>query len=503
MIRNFLRLFSGRFVRTTLALFLTAAAWAAWCVLPERPIRSFRFENVSFPLPKLANQSQSIVVSFNPTSDDKLDEPTERASTLDDVVRLIDLKTGRDLIPAKRALFSEVFNNEQYLALYRPNRIIEVYDTSDGQLVSTLAAANADRRTAHIRGAQRGPFLMVCAYGEETIEFWDAGRGVKMQEFSQRRFLDWSAHGGQIALANGHTLTIPNTVTGQEMGTWSSEFVSKPLCTIMNPSGSRIIIVVPVQPTDDRQYQELPSITELEPIVVDPSTRVAIIALPAHAQPTNYGFVGWPQDYQLSQSGRYLTGQDAVWDLQRPIPKNIFNDFTGNGSTVVAPNDSVLIRKDPTPSDTWRLFHYDGSLIASHIGGELQLPLFSADSRWIATVSHRPAPALNWFERMIQTFLRVRINNVGSDVTSIHNASTGKLVHEIPSVSMLKFGINDSLWTINYEQTAVRILVLAQWPIRAPWPAWWVWVPSAALIFVLVNPIVRRFRSQNPKAIAA
>src|SRR5262245_53575322 len=85
MIRSFVRVPVNPFGRMVLALVLTAAAWAAWWVLPGRPIRSHRIENVSSYLaPKPANRGRSIVVAINPMNGDDLDEPTDRAGTLDD-----------------------------------------------------------------------------------------------------------------------------------------------------------------------------------------------------------------------------------------------------------------------------------------------------------------------------------------------------------------------------------------------------------------------------------
>jgi len=479
MIRGFLRFLVAPIGRTLIALLLTAAAWAAWLILPERPIRSLRFENISFSIPKPANGGRSIVVSIHPTSADESDEPNERASRLDDVVRLIDLKSGRDLIPAKRAVFSEIFNNEQYLALYRPNCHIDVYDTRDGTLVSSFKPDQV-RPAAHIRGAARGPFLIVGGFQPDVTELWDARQGIKLRDVDSRSFLDWSSDGHYMAFENSRRLSIIETQTGDECGGLDADFVFDQRRAFVLPNDAKLVFVIPAKFSRDQE-------------LVKPM-RVVVVSIPDCRMERDFEIESATSLIEMTPRGRFLLGtRGGMRNLGDCI-----NVIAGPTTKVVsAPDDSSFVKTDGANSPAWQILRSDDmSEIAQGMGG--MHSSYSPGSRWVAIATQRPARPPNLFDRVCMSLFRWIPARNDSDFVSIYDAKSGQSVHDIPNVTALRFGDDDSLWTFGYDNTRTRNMIVAQWPIRAPWPTWWVWVFTGISIVAVIN-CVRHARDASSK----
>lgn len=461
--------------RCLLAALILAVTWIVWHHWPLQPIRTWTFDRVVGDGAVLAADGQTALLFCRVGPERPEPIPGQTRILLCDRVRLVDLATGRDLLPDRRAMFGCLFDRGQRLAVLRPDLHIDTYRASDGQFISTIAPPT--KRFRFIREVPAGRELLLYEWdmgGGAVYEFWDAEAGQRLWQLPFKVDLEWA--GQHVVVKSEDAIRVHDVRTGRELGRWPEPMPGVVKLTIA-PDGQRLAVLAPQR--SRLRVVSLPSFATINEFIVSGSFSVSLT------------------DMEFSPRGRYLRWalrgeNECLWDVQ--TGQKLLVDETEH-SAYFAPDDlhQVTFNRNSAISFLRRIPDTAGLILGSYRSGPI---VASPDGQRLAiNLQIEPSPQ----DRLdaIWQFIFKRPFHARYDFVSVvTDLPREQIVRSIPGDQLLGFGGNDTIWTMLasaddiHESHSIR---LQQWSLDARVP-WYLWTLTALVALLILFTLRRRRR---------
>jgi hypothetical protein len=470
-------------VRSTVVVLLIAATWTLWALWPENPLRECRVASAVLADWRKRVGPPTALVFRRAESPVPQPFPDQRLNLLYDRARLVDLATGRDLLPDVFSYLAASFAGGRLVWVYRSDNRIDVHDATDGRLCFVIPPSDA-RRYRMIKWDEESPYLLAMDWADGAdIEIWDCDRGQKVAQLAPLKGFQTTLAGKHVIRRSARELKLLDAATGRELLHFEApEGVDARLMAVRADAGAIAYLI----PAADAVYSwlEIRSVPELEVL----RRFQPLTPIPANPH------------LKFSRSGRIhqLVGDKECrnWDIHLPEPQPVSGTF--DGQVVFAPDERHVAVTDSHGGQHWELH----STVLPAQREPRRLPRFgdhvhfAPSGRWLSYRRPENWRQLNPLEGLMVRVFGNRLKLLPVQ-TRLVEVATGRDVRGVPADFPYTFGLHEAtFWTVDTEFSSTnRILALRfkEWPTVMPVPAW-LWLLTAGGVAV----VLFSFRPRRP-----